>query len=224
MDSKSLIRWSGLAMIVGGLLYLPIPVRSWIEARVAEPYQSVLTIELALWQSRLVVQKFFLLFGFFGIFAHQLANAGRLGLVAFVLASVGNVALAGATMINLAMDPPLVAAGHPILGCMGGYAFRDVFVDPSFPCESARLGARYFWTLSALAVVTPGTALLGIAIARARVLPRGAGILIAVGWTSYPFSALLPGVLVGALMTTVAVGYAWCGWAMWTRPDSHQRT
>ena len=64
MDSKSLIRWSGLAMIVGGLLYVPIPVRSWLEARVAEPYKSVLTIELALWQSRLVVQKFFLLFGF----------------------------------------------------------------------------------------------------------------------------------------------------------------
>jgi hypothetical protein len=202
MTAKNLIRWSGLAMVVGGLLYLPIPVRSWIEARVAEPYQSLLTVELALWESRLVFQKFFLLFGFFGIFAYQFGRAGRLGLIAFVLASVGNVALAGVTMVNGVMYPLLVSSGDPLLGCMEGFRFRETFVDPSFSCESTKLGARNLWTLGALAVTTIGTALLGVSIARAKVLPFWAGALIAIGWISYPFSQLVPAGLVPILTMT----------------------
>jgi hypothetical protein len=220
MDSRNLIRWSGLAMIVGGLMYAPIPVREWTEAAAAEPYQSLLTVEYSLWRSRLVFQKYFLLFGFFGIFVYQLERAGRLGLVAFILASVGNIALAGVTIMNHAMEPPLVATGHPLLGCMEGFRFQDAFVDPSFSCDAARLGARNFWTVSALASATIGTALLGISIARAKVLPRWAGVLIALGWTLSPVTSLVPNALVPVLIMTIVIGYAWCGWAMWKEPAS----
>jgi hypothetical protein len=214
-NTDNLIRWSGLALIIGGLCYLPIPVRQWVEARVAEPYQASLTVELALWESRLVFQKFFLLFGFFGIFVYQAHRAGRLGLIAFIVASIGNVALAGATMINAAMDPPLLALGHPLLGCMG----REEFFDPSFSCESARLGAQFFWTVGALASATIGTAMLGIAIVRAGVLPRIAGAMIAGFWIAYPLRPLLePAGLGPILLTIIAVGYSWCGWAMWRDP------
>lgn len=215
----SLIRWSGGAMLLAGLCYVPLPVRQWLEAGMAEPQDVLLTTEFALWQARLVVQKFFLVFGFFGVFVYQLDYAGRFGLAAFIIASIGNVALAGATMIGAAMDPPLIALGHPLLGCIG----QERFIDPSFSCETARLGARGLWTIAALASATLGTAMLGIAIARARVLPRIAGVLIALFWIAYPLRPVLePAGFGPSMLMIIAIGYAWCGWAMWRFPDPVQ--
>jgi hypothetical protein len=76
--------------------------------------------------------------------------------------------------------------------------------------------------LSALASATIGTALLGISIARAKVLPPAAGFLIALGWLLSPFTALVPNALVAVLVMTIVIGYAWCGWAMWKDPVLRQ--
>jgi hypothetical protein len=196
-------------------------VRRWVEATVAEPHDVFLTTEFALWQSRLVIQKFFLIFGFFGIFISQLDYAGRLGLIAFIVASIGNVALAGATMVGAAIDPPLIALRHPLAGCLG----QEAFVDPAFSCETARLGALGLWTIFALGTATVGTAMLGIAIVRAGVLPRFAGAMIAFFWIAYPLRPILePAGLGPVVLMIVAFGYAWCGWAMWRTPSVERAT
>lgn len=62
-----------------------------------------------------------------------------------------------------------------------------------------------------------GNILLGIAIMRAGVLPRWAGLLIIIGWVFLVFGIGLPAL---AIINSVGIvlaglGYAWCGYRIW---------
>ena len=69
----------------------------------------------------------------------------------------------------------------------------------------------------AILVFSVGYILLGTAIARAHVLPRGAGILLAVGGPIVAFSppiGIQPVLIVAH--TLFGVGLAWAGCALWS--------
>jgi hypothetical protein len=123
-----------------------------------------------------------------GILARQLQRAGRLGVAGFL------VALAGTAMMLL--------------------EGREHLFSPDFGVGTP-LG---LWELiSASLIFSIGYILLGIAIARARVLPRGAGILLAVGGPIVAFSppiGILAVLIVGHAL--FGLGLAWSGYALWT--------
>ena len=74
------------------------------------------------------------------------------------------------------------------------------------------------WELIAASVIfSIGYVLLGVAISRAGVLPRGAGILLAVGGPVVAFSlpiGVLAVLIVGHAL--FGLGLTWSGHALWT--------
>ena len=130
-----------------------------------------------------------------GIFARQLQPAGRLGVAGFLTAFLGTamVLLEG----------------------------REHLFSPDFGDEE---NLRGLWQLIVTSVVfSAGYIMLGVAIARVRVLPRVAGILLAVGGPLVAFSPPMPVYAVVIIASTLfGVGLAWVGYALWTEPDAER--
>lgn len=129
-----------------------------------------------------------------GIFARQLQQAGRLGVAGFLTAFVGTA------MVLLE-------------------GWEHLF-SPDFGVEPPRGLAEL---IVASLVFSIGYILLGSAIVWARVLPRGAGILLAVGG---PIVAFSPPIGVQAVLIAGHVlfgfGLVWLGYALWTGAEHEQ--
>ena len=125
-----------------------------------------------------------------GVFVRQLPRTGRLGLAGFLAAFVG-------TSMML----------------MEG---REHLFSHDFG-QGTPVG---LWQLIATSLVfSVGYILLGVAIYRAGVLPRGAGVLLAVGGPIVAFSppiGILAVLVVGH--TLFGAGLAWLGYALWSDP------
>ena len=129
-----------------------------------------------------------------GIFAVQLQRAGRLGVAGFLVAFVGT------SMMLL--------------------EGREHLFSPDFG-QGTPLG---LWELiTASLVFSIGYILLGSAIARARVLPRGAGILLTIGGPIVAFSPPIgiPAVLIVG-HALFGIGLAWSGYALWNGAEHKQ--
>jgi hypothetical protein len=125
-----------------------------------------------------------------GVFVRQFPRSGRLGLVGFLAAFVG-------TSLML----------------MEG---REHLFSHDFG-QGTPVG---LWQLIATSLVfSVGYTLLGVAIFRAGVLPRGAGALLAVGG---PIVAISPPIGIMAVLvvghTLFGAGLAWLGYALWSDP------
>jgi hypothetical protein len=126
-----------------------------------------------------------------GIFARQLQPAGRLGVAGFLTAFVGTA-----------------------MGLLEG---REHLFSHDFG-QGTPVG---LWQLILTALVsTIGYVLLGVAIAKAGVLPRGAGVLLAISGPMLAFSAPI-GVLavVGVVHALFGAGLAWIGYALWAERE-----
>ena len=123
-----------------------------------------------------------------GIFARQLQRAGRLGVAGFLTAFVGTA-----------------------MALLEG---REHLFSHDFG-QGTPLG---LWQLILISFVfSIGYILLGIAVARAGVLPRGAGILLAVGGPVVAFSPPI-GLLAVIVVVHTLFGFvlAWLGYALLT--------
>jgi drug/metabolite transporter (DMT)-like permease len=129
-----------------------------------------------------------------GIFARQLQRAGRVGLAGFLTAFVGTAML-----------------------LLEG---REHRFSPDF---GVGMPLELWELILASLVFSVGYVLLGAAIARAGVLPRGAGILLAVGGPVVAFSPPIevPAVLIVA-HALFGLGLVWSGYALWTGTEREQ--
>lgn len=135
-----------------------------------------------------------ILLALIGIFARQLQRARRLGVAGFLTAFVGTAML-----------------------LLEG---REHLFSPDFGVGTPRGLTELF---VASVVFSIGCILLGFAIVRAGVLPRGAGILLAVGGPIVAFSPPIgvQGVLiVGHVL--FGFGFVWLGYALWTGSEHEQ--
>jgi hypothetical protein len=128
------------------------------------------------------------LMGLIGIFARQFERAGRLGVAGFALAFAGTA-----------------------MAMMEG---REHLFSPDF----GQGELRGLWQLLLTAVIfSVGYSLFGASIARARVLPRAAGLLLAVG---SPIVAFGPPIAIPAVIivghTLFGAGLLWAGYALLT--------
>jgi hypothetical protein len=129
-----------------------------------------------------------------GIFARQLQRAGGLGVAGFLTAFVGTAMM--------------LLEGREHL-------FSHDFGQGTPPG---------LWELVAASVIfSIGYILLGVAISRASVLPRGAGILLAIGGPIVAFSppiGVLAVLIVGHAL--FGLGLVWCGYALWTGAEEER--
>jgi hypothetical protein len=208
MSTGNLIRWSGLAAIVAGVLealfaildfFLFPPIQSFI------PTSSMSFSQQAATNAWLIEQvinwgaKVFLLWALVGLYSRQAHRAGVLGFIAFLLTFVG-VALVFGTIWGFFILAPGLASAAP--------AFLDSPVLPSslFP------GIVGLILPFALALV--GILLFGLASLRAKVFPRWAAVLLILtsplqvvqGFIGLPFIA----------DTVFGAGLVWMGYTLWS--------
>jgi hypothetical protein len=162
-STSELVRWSGLAAVVGGvaiaLFVLSHPWDRFVGAEVARTGRWRLAHTLHF------VGASFTLLGLIGIYVRQRERAGRLGLVGFVLAFAGTAMFVGTGMLTAFVWPMLADRAPAVIGEDGA-----MFDAP----------ALIALALTAVAV-TVGYVLFGIAALRAGVLPRDGTALLTVG-------------------------------------------
>jgi uncharacterized membrane protein len=157
MLGKNLIRWSGLLAILGGILF---PVAAIIHPN----GEDLAAVNMPSWVPAHIlgfVSVTLMHLSLIGLYARQVEQVGWLGLVGFVLAFMGS---AFAIVIQYVTSTviPLIAAQAPAL-------FDQAMTPPSFAPPLFVLGFIL------------GHVLFGFATIRARVLPRGSGVLVVVG-------------------------------------------
>lgn len=164
MSLSNLIRWGGLAVALGGALFVAGDLLGLTLdgsfAGYADTGTFVAQSALYLLGAALV------LLGLVGLYARQAEDSGKLGLAGFLLAFLGTALLTG-LMWTQAFVVPGLAAEAPVL------------------LETEPLGSM----LSFIAF-TVGWLVFGVATLRARVYPRAAAILLIIG-AMLPFAGFV---------------------------------
>ncbi len=201
LESAPLLRWSGLALVIGGvLLAVATPLHPSRETAT-----TIIASELRLVSSHILstLSSWLVLLGLPGLCIAHRGGMGRLGFAGFLAAWSGTylIAVSG----NFGFLAPVLAKESP--------AVIDAILN--YPPVVA---------LNAVAVIgfVAGYAVLGIAMARTATLPRMAGIFVAVGGPAYLLGAGIAQ-LVSPLVWAVAVlgsaslgaGLAWPGYRLW---------
>lgn len=206
ITSSKAIRWSGLAAMVSGLIYVAIqPIHP------TDILSSVTTAQWAITHYLSIVMDLLAMLGIAGIFARQVEKSGWLGLAGYLLFS-GFWAFSVALHFIEAFISPVVVAEAPkfvegLLGMVAGHA------------SEINLGAlpTVYGLLIGVFGYVLGGLLFGIATFRARVLPRWAGGLLALGTllpvllssvVNHPFDRLFA--------VPVGLALAWLGYALFS--------
>jgi hypothetical protein len=207
--TSNLIRWSGLAAVVGGLIFA---------ARIHPPdtLAAVTTSEWFIVHAVGVAMCFLIMVGVAGIYARQAREAGWLGLAGCLLLEVMWLLTAGFQFAE-AFIVPLLATDAP--------AFVEGWVGiPSGATSEANLGALATIFSVASVFYLIGGMLLGIATFRARVLPRWAGVALAVGTVAPLAFVLLPHELLRVSAVPFGLALVWLGYVLWSErpaPAAH---
>lgn len=209
--STRFTRWSGLAAMLGGLLFaigIPLHPLRFGEAVHNSPYAAIHTL--------IAMSLMLALLGLVGVCVRQGERLGTIGLAGYFIAFIGHtLTLAG--LMTEGFMWPAVAVYDPA----AVHSF-----DASTPLGQAiSLLTPIF--LGGLVFFAIGYALLGGATMRAGILPRRAGLLVAVGAVLYAagdFSLPILGthsLLVTVIETSGAIpfglGFVWMGYALWRR-------
>lgn len=201
ITTPRLIRWSGLAAMVAGIIFVCIqPIHP------ADVLSSVTTDMWTAVVSAKLVMCFLFLAGITGLYVRQADKAGWLGLVGFLLLSLSYYLQAGFVFVELFVLPVLAATApqfvESVLGIVNGSP-GDMNIG-ALPAVYGVVGISYLL----------GGLVFGIATLRARILSRWpAGLLIAAAVIT-PAAALLPHELQRFAAVPMGIALVWLGWAL----------
>jgi hypothetical protein len=204
ITASSLIRWSGLAALVAGIIFAGIqPIHP------PDVLASVTTGAWAIITPLKTVMGLLFLLGMTGLYARQVEETGWLGLAGYLLLSL-MWALQTAFIFAEAFILPLLATAAP------------TFVESYLGIVNGHPGVMNVGTLAAiynLLIGIPymlGGLLFGIATFRAGILPRWPAGLLAVAAAVTPAAALLPHEIQRYAGIPVGLALAWLGYALWS--------
>ena len=168
ITTTRLNRVAGLAAVGAGLLFIGVQINH-PQLNAA----SITTTEMAIRDSLKVVMAVLALVGITGMYLRQVKETGVLGLVGYVLLSVGYLLIMNTAFIAGYVLPSIASTS-------GGYV-NDVLAAATNGSASGNIGllstAIHIQGIAYLA----GGLVFGIALYRARVLARWAAALLAVG-------------------------------------------
>ena len=203
MNTKTLIRWAGLAAMGAGIIYVGIQ-----PTHPPDVLASVTTARWAIVHSFGVAMSFLGLLGMAGLYARQVKETGWLGLTGYLLLSLF-FALNLAFQFIEAIISPVLATEAPkyaegLLGLVSRHA------------SEVNLGAiPTLYQLTGVPYILGGL-LFGIATFRAGILPRWAGGLLAVAAAVTPAAILTGHPLDRIFAVPVGIALAWLGYALWS--------
>jgi hypothetical protein len=148
------------------------------------------------------------LLGMAALYARHARTVRWSGLVGYVLLSLWLTLIMGFSFVE-AFVLPKIASSTPgfVEGWMG------MFNGSSGGTDLGSLPT--LWTLTA-PIYMVGGLLFGIAVYRGGVLPRGGGVLLALGTVCAPLAVLLPLSAQPKMAIPVGVALIWLGWAVWS--------
>ncbi len=200
---------AGLCAALAGAIYLGVQVNH-PPADVAH----VVTTEMAVRETAKAVMAVLALAGFAGMFLHNRRHLGVLGIVGYVLVSVGFLAMF-ANQVIVGCVLPTVAETDP------GYvqAYLDAAVGGSPSRDIGAMSILFGITGAGYAI---GGLLFGIALFRAGILSRWACLLLAAGTTSALALSVLPESFNRPFAVPVGIALMGLGVSLWR--DSRRRT
>jgi hypothetical protein len=199
MSSSNLTRWSGLAASIGGVLFIISDVAQFVIFG-NQPESSAAATDTWIMLDMLMLASIVLIIlGLVGLYTTQARRGRVFGLIAFLVAMIGTVMLFG-----------FVWTGTFVLSYMADAA--PEYVDPGF-LDADPSGALIMGVLLTFVLFAMGWLLFGLASLQARVLPRGASILLIIGAVLFfvLFMLELPGPTV-----VFCAALAWMGYALWS--------
>lgn len=193
-----LFRAAGAAAVASGLLYIAV--------QFLHPVEEVASVRAPLWAVVHHLTLAMAVLGLAGITAaylRQVRQAGILGLLGYLLFSLFYLSVVANTFVEALLLPPLADRDPEFVEDVLGI-FTGVPADGS-------LGAIESLSTVAFAFYLLGGVLLGVAVFRARVLSRWAGILLALGAASTLALPLLPHAVGRFAAIPVGIAVAWLG-------------
>jgi MFS family permease len=202
----ALLRWSGLALVVGGLL---MAVATALHPS-RETTATILQAEVRLVAAHVLFTLSYLLIllGLPGLYGAASVRMGRLGLVGFLLAFLGTMLIAVSG--NFGFLAPVLAAESP----------QTMDAINSYPPEVALNGVAFVGFVL-------GFVIFGVAMAKTATFSPPSGVLVAVGApfqvVGFALAQLVsPALWTGAILGSVALGagLGWPGYRIWQQPAS----
>ena len=209
MSTPNLIRLAGLSAVIAGTCY--VLVGAFHPANIAA---SVTGTRWAVVHVLACATSFFGVLGIAGIHTKQANKTGWLGLIGMVLLSLWLVIVMGFSFVEAFILPhPGTVTPEFIDGWMGMFNGHPSKVD---------LGMLpALWTLTAPMYIGGGV-LFGLATYRARIFPRAAAVLLALGTAAAPVAALLlPLASQPKVAIPTGLAIAWLGYSLLTERAQH---
>jgi hypothetical protein len=204
ITASRVIRWSGLAALVAGLIFAGIqPIHP------PDVLSSVTTSAWAIITTLKTVMCLLFLIGITGLYARQVEEAGWLGLAGFLLLILCWWLQSAYVFAETFILPQLVTAAPPFVVSFLGIASGnpgEMNIGPLPAIYSLGIGIPYML----------GGLLFGIATLRAGILPRWPTGLLAVAAALTPAAALLPHAIQRLAAIPVGLALAWLGYALWS--------
>ena len=204
ITTPKLIRWAGLSAMVAGIIFAGIqPIHP------PDVLSSVNTSAFIIITSFKTAMSLFGLFGIAGLYARQVEETGWLGLAGYLLLSIFY-----AVQMCFSFVEPLIL---PLLTTVAPTFVESVLGMASGAGGPMNLGAlaTVYSLVSVLYLL--GLLLFGIAMFRARILPRWpAGLLAFSGPLAIIMVALLPHQLERLAAMPMGFALAWLGYALWS--------
>ena len=199
MSSVSLIRWSGMANMVAGLLTalfaLLHPATLTTSAVLQTPWVAEHTLGVAAMSLTLL--------GLVGIQARHAQQAGRLGWIGFALALIGTAYLVGDLRFDAYLFP-IIAQEAPELAAIPGPLFTE--------------GTAVIIPLTEIFFFGLGFVLLGLAIMRMSHWPRWSGLLLVVGAPLFIVGPPISWAVFSLGAVLLGGGLSWLGYVLWSKP------
>ena len=213
ITTTTLTRGAAVAAVLAGLAYVAIQFihpADVIESLSGQAWVSVHILSFA--------EAILALIGVTGLYLYQSRKAGILGLVGYLMFGLFFILQASFNFAE-ALIAPLIAVSAPQL------AVDFVGLFGRYPAETD-LGALAAVPLVGLILYAGGALLFGIAMLRARMLSRGAAILLIVAAAVTPLAALLPHAIERMAAVPMGLALVWLGCSLWmnTRANSARRT
>ncbi len=211
ITSARVIRWSGIAAVIAGLIFAIIqPIH---------PPDFLTSVTTAAWATLMpfkVSMCLLFLLGITGIYARQVAESGPLGLAGYLLLTL-SWWMQTAFVVAEAIMLPVLATAAP--------QFVESYMTlANGTTPSINIGALPM--IYNLVIGIPymlGSLVFGIAIFRAAVLPRWAGALLAITGVATPLAAMLPHTTQRLVGIPFGLAIAWLGLALLTERRAKDR-
>lgn len=202
ITTTTLTRAAGAAAVAAGLIFIGV--------QIGHPHldvQSITSTEVVVRNTLKLVMATLALAGIAGLYLSQIRKNGLVGLIGYVVLSVGYVSIFATTLVSAYVLPAIVDTNPQyvsdvLAASTNGDPVGDIGLLP------AVLQLQGFAYLG-------GGLLLGIALFRARVVARWAAVLLAVGGLVSAALAVMPDAFYRLLAYPNGIAMVGLGYSLW---------